>query len=196
MKFLEKFALVIFSIIILLISVIGCLLLFNFIDVAVVVDTIKTIIATPNYTNTALACFVIFILLAIKCIFFRASDSNKSKDGILLENDNGKLLISKDTLENLVNGVSKTVEGAENVTTRVTLDKENNLKVDVTLFVHQDTIIKDLSVGLQNKIKEAIKKSSDLDVKEVNIRVKNITPKNEVKQIAEKSEVKEAHKEE
>lgn len=196
MKFLEKFALVIFSIIILLISVIGCLLLFNFMDVSVIINTIKGIMEVPNYTNIALVCFVIFMLLAIKCIFFRTADPNKSKDGILLENDNGKLLISKDTLENLVNGVSKTVEGAENITAKVSLDKEDNLKVDVTLYVHQDTIIKELSVGLQNKIKEAIKKSSDLDVKEVNIRVKNITPTNEIKQIAEKSEVKEANKEE
>lgn len=196
MKFLEKFALVIFSIIILVISVVGCLLLFRFIDVSVVVNTIKGIIETPDYTNIALGVFVVCMLLAIKCIFFRSADPNKSKDGILLENDNGKLLISKDTLENLVNGVSKTIDGAENVTTKVTLDKDNNLKVDVTLFVHQDTIIKDLSVGLQNRIKEAIKKSSDLDVKEVNIRVKNITPKEDVKQIAAKSEVSEEHKEE
>lgn len=196
MKFLEKFALVIFSIIILLISVVGCLLLFGFLNMETVVNTMKQVIETPNYTNIALGCFVVFILLAIKCIFFRTKDTNKNKDGILLENDNGRLLISKDTLENLVNGVSKTIEGAENVTTKVTLDKENNLKVDVTLFVHQDTIIKDLSVGLQNKIKEAIKKSSDLDVKEVNIRVKNITPTNEIKQIAEKSEIREEHVEE
>lgn len=196
MKFLEKFALVIFSIIILAVSVVGCLLLFRFMDVSVVVDAIRKIISTPNYTNIALGVFVVFMLLAIKCIFFRSADPNKSKDGILLENDNGKLLISKDTLENLVNGVSKTIEGAENVTTKVHLDKDNNLRVDVTLFVHQDTVIKELSAGLQNKIKDAIKKSSDLDVKEVNIRVRNIAPTNEVKQIAEKSEVNNHSKEE
>lgn len=196
MRFLEKFALVVFSILILAVSVIGCLLLFGFMNISVVVNTINDVLATPNYTNIALGVFVVLMLLAIKCIFFRASDPNKSKDGILLENDNGKLLISKDTLENLVNGVSKTIEGAENVTTKVNLDKDNNLTVYVTLFVHEDTVIKELSAGLQTKIKDAIKKSSDLDVKEVNIRVRNITPNNEVKQIAEKSEEKNINKEE
>ena len=32
---------------------------------------------------------------------------------------------------------------------------------------------------MQNKIKDTIKKSSDLDVKEVNIKVKNIEPTKE-----------------
>ena len=33
-----------------------------------------------------------------------------------------------------------------------------------------------MSTNLQNKIKDTIKKSSDLEVKEVNIKVKNIEP--------------------
>ena len=121
------------------------------------------------------------ILLAIKCIFFdgNTSSQEKSKDGILLENDSGKLMISRDTLENLANGVVRGFENTENITSRVVLDKENNVSVLVTLSVKPDTVIKDLSNNLQCKIKEAIKTSLDLDVKEVNVRVKNIAPKTE-----------------
>ena len=35
-------------------------------------------------------------------------------------------------------------------------------------------VIKELSLNLQNKIKETIKKSADLEVKEVNVKVNNI----------------------
>ena len=40
--------------------------------------------------------------------------------------------------------------------------------------VKENVVIKDLSSNIQTKIKEAIKKTSDLSVKEVNIKVKNI----------------------
>ena len=44
----------------------------------------------------------------------------------------------------------------------------------VELFVRPNAVIKDLSVNLQNRIKEAIKKTADLEVKEVNIKIRNI----------------------
>ena len=53
----------------------------------------------------------------------------------------------------------------------------NNVKVMVNLTVKPNAVIKDLSNNLQLRIKETIKTSLDLDVKEVNIRVKNIAPK-------------------
>ena len=125
-----------------------------------------------------LAFSIIFILLAIRCIFFDSSAKEKEeyKNGILLENENGKLLITKETIENLVNTVVKGFDSAEDVTTRIELDKENNVCVFVNLSVKENAVIKELSANLQSKIKEAIKKSSDLDVKEVNIKVKNIEP--------------------
>src|SRR5699024_4776939 len=89
-------------------------------------------------------------------------------------NSDGKLLITRDTLENLVNGVVKGFDSAENVTAKVELDKENNVKVFVNLSVKENAIIKELSTNLQTKIKSTIKKMSDLDVKEVNNKIKDI----------------------
>ena len=57
------------------------------------------------------------------------------------------------------------------------MDKNRNLKVYVTTLVNKDVLIKDVSSELQDKIIEAMKKTADLDVKEVNIKVKNITTK-------------------
>ena len=56
------------------------------------------------------------------------------------------------------------------------MDKDNNLTVNVNLVVKENAVIKELTSNLQAKIKEAVKKSSDLDVKEVNVKVKNIEP--------------------
>ena len=87
-------------------------------------------------------------------------------------------MISKETLENLVNSVALNFQSTEDVSTRVELDKENNVKVYINLIVSQDVIIKDLSANLQTKIKEKIKTATDLEVKEVNITVKKVASAN------------------
>lgn len=178
MKIIEKISLIIFSYLLLIIAVIACLLVFNVLSIQFVHEVVLSALKDTTASNIIWGTSAVIILLAIKCIFFSGYDKEKDrqKDGILLENDEGKLLISKDTLENLISSVARGFEGAENVNTKVSLDKENNLIVYINLLVHPDAIIKDLSSNLQTKVKEAIKTTSGLEVKEVNIRVKNIAP--------------------
>lgn len=178
MKTIEKITLVLFSTIMLLISVILCLTIFGWLDTELIGNVMNMALANTISSNTLLALSIIFILLAIRCIFFDSSAKQKEelKNGILLENANGKLLITRETIENLVNAVVKGFDSAEEVTTQVELDNENNLKVFVNMSVKENAVIKELSTNLQNKIKETIKKASDLEVKEVNIKVKNIEP--------------------
>lgn len=181
MKVLDKIALVLFSCIILILSVLFCLVIFGWINLDTMVLYVKYALNNPVGANVTLGILVIFILLAIKGIFF-ISDSgaeNGLDKGILIQNENGKLLISKDTIQNLVSGVVRNIQGAEDVSSKVSLSKENEINIEVVLFVSQDVIIKDLSNELQLKIKELIKKSMDIDIKEVNIKIKNITPKPE-----------------
>mgnify|MGYP002531085085 FL=1 len=66
--------------------------------------------------------------------------------------------------------------------TKVELDNENNVSIFITLFVYPDAIIKELTISLQKDIKETIKKSLDLEVKDVNVRIKNYTARKEVKE--------------
>ncbi len=178
MKTIEKITLVLFSTLMLIVSVILCLTIFGWIDTADIGNVLNIAISNNVSSNVILVLSIIFILLAIRCIFFDSSSKEKEeyKNGILLENVNGKLLITKETIENLVNAVVKGFDSAEEVTTQIELDNENNLKVFVNMSVKENAVIKELSTNLQNKIKEAIKRASDLEVKEVNIKVKNIEP--------------------
>ena len=50
----------------------------------------------------------------------------------------------------------------------------NSQKLDFAIL---DVMIKDISNEVQARVKEAMKKTADLEVKEVNIRIKNITSK-------------------
>ncbi len=174
MKFIEKIALIIYSNIILILSVIACLLVFGWLDIDIVQSLIKTLIISETSSKVILGVSLVFILLSIRCIFFDPTSRQEIKDkqGVLLANDNGKLMISKETIENLVEVVIKEYRMAKEVTSRVELDKDNNVNIFVNLVVSSDTIIKDLTVDLQNKIKNKVKETTDLDVKEVNITIK------------------------
>ena len=49
MKIIEKISLTIFSILILIISIVNCLLIFGWLDISVVNSVIKTILNEPTY---------------------------------------------------------------------------------------------------------------------------------------------------
>ena len=181
MKVLDKIALVLFSSIVLIVSVIFCFMIFGWIRLEVVTMYIEMLFANPVGTNITLGILIVFILLAIKGIFFTTESKKESnvENGILIQNENGKLLISKDTIQNIVSGVVQGFENTQDVTAKVSLTNDNNIDIDVILYVTQDAIIKDLSASLQTKIKDVIKQSIDIDIKDVNIKVKNIAPKEE-----------------
>lgn len=182
MKIIEKTTLVLFSTLMLIISIMGSLVIFGWLDFEIIDEIVAEITNNTVSSNIVLGLNVIFILLSIRCIFFDSSskEKNEYKNGILLENSDGKLLISKETIENLVNGVVKGFDSAEDVNTKIELGKDNTVSIYVNLSVKENTVIKELSTNLQTKIKETIKKTSDLDVKEVNIKVKNIEPEKEI----------------
>ena len=180
MKFLDRFILVIYSIVMFLLSVLTAVLLFRWLDIETVHTFVDEILFTEPYSSIVLGVVIVVILLSIKALFFKGKDERATKDGVLLQNDNGKLLISKDTLENLVINIARGFEGTENVVAKVGLDKENNLMVYVTLYVHPNVVIKDLTANIQNRIKDAIKKTSDLETKDVNVRIRNITPETKI----------------
>lgn len=181
MRILEKIALVIYSFIILAIAIITSLLVFGWISPELVGKVIMSVIEGENSSIILLAINVIFVLLSIKCIFFRKPDKKvgTEEQGILLQNENGKLIVSKDTIEKLVNAIISQFESVEGATSSISLNSENNLIISLNLTVGENVIIKELSANVQEKIKEAVKKALDLDVKEVNIRIKDYTVKKE-----------------
>lgn len=191
MKILDKIGLIVFANLVLIASVIICIMVFGWLDIETVDYVFRSALADPTTSNIILAICAVLILLAIKCIFFTSEEKeiNGVKDGILLQNADGQLVISKNTLEELVSNVVKGFDSAQNVSTKVILDEEKNLIVNVILNVRETAVIKELSNNLQTKIKTAIKKASDLEVKEVNISIKELKTETTGEQIISEKEV-------
>ena len=177
MKILDKLALKIFSIIIFIITIALILMITDIISIDMILEKISEMSIGEKAIQITIAIIAVLMLLAIKGLFFTSKSEDNGKDGIVLENTSGKLVISKESLESLIASVIKEIPGAETVSSKTILDKNKNLIIYVTAIVSKDVMLKDISNELQLKIKETMKKTADLDVKEVNIRIKNITTK-------------------
>ena len=134
--------------------------------------------------NIVFGISVVFIILSIKAMFFKnARDKidlvetkrkEKMGEGVLLENEDGKLLISKETIERLTNSVVNNFDNIQDARTKVIIDNKNDITILIELQILQNTVIKDLNANLQSRVKEIIKEATELEVNEINIKIKNI----------------------
>lgn len=178
MKFFDKFILKIFSLIILIIAIVMILMIAGIVDGEYLfVDLLNHMTDGENNIKIMIGVLAVLILFAIKGFFFTHKNKDKSKEGITLENTSGKLVISKESLESLIQSVTRDIPGADTVSSKTILDKNKKIIVYVTAVVSKDVMIKDVSNELQKRVKEIMMRTADLEVKEVNIRIKNITSK-------------------
>lgn len=174
MKKLDKVILTLFSVLIFLQSIMVICIILGWINIEMLNKFVILALKENTSSKIILVSAIICLLCSLKAIFFESPEKNTINQGILMQNDNGKLLISKPTLESIVISVLKEFSDAEDVDVMVELDSTNNVIVNITLNVNKDVVIKELTLNIQNKVRERIKKTSDLEVKAVNVKVKNV----------------------
>lgn len=177
MKFIERTSLKIFAFIMLFISISLLLVVFEVLPNTIYSDGISFLMDDSTYRKVTIGVCIVAILLALKSIFTRLKPVDVTRNGIVLENANGKLIISRESIENLINGIAKEMPGAENASSRILLDPDKNLIININLTVLGNVVIKEITVELQKKVKEALRRTADLEVKLVNVNIKNINSK-------------------
>ena len=196
MKLIDKVIYFIFSTIVLAIVVIIFMGLLNIGGVNHIFSFIGGM-PNMNFTQEQITYIIIvgilLIIMAIKGILFQ-SKLEENKDAIILENSSGKLIISRRTLENLVKDISNSVKGVENSSARVNVEKDTDLIISIDIVVKEGSI-KDITKKLQEDVKIAIKKASDLNVSEVNVNIKNIKKINESNNLKAKNNIEESKEE-
>lgn len=177
MSLFQKIVSVTLASIVLFVSIVSILTLGGILAPDLGSNIMEKIIEGDFWSKILFAIFVILSIFSIKEIAFGEKVSKEGKEGIILENETGRLIISKESLENLVSGVSREIDGIDSVSSRTFIDIEKNVVVEVNVVVSREVVIKDISTELQKRIKEALKQTVDLDVKYVNIKIKNISNK-------------------
>ena len=177
MKFLDRLILKLFALIVGVETIMVVLATTGIIPMEYLTEPFTYLTCSTEVLKGTLIVSAVLLILVLKALCFSSKPDNDGKDGVVLENNNGKLVISKETLDNIISGIAKDIAGTESTSSKTIVDKNRNLRVYVTTLVNKDVMIKDVSSELQDKIIDAMKKTADLDVKEVNVRVKNITSK-------------------
>ena len=197
MKLVDKVIYFIFSVIILAIVVVMFTVILNIGGIVNPVFNFISNIPNMSFTQEQMTYIVIIgillFIMAIKGILVQ-SKLEENKDAIILENNSGKLIISRKTLENLVKDISNGVQGVENSFARVNVSKDTELIISIDIVVKEGSI-KDITKKLQEDVKIAIKKASDLNVSEVNVNIKNIKKINESNNLKAKNNIKESNEE-
>ena len=197
MKLVDKVIYFIFSVIILTIVVVMFTVILNIGGIVNPVFNFISNIPNMSFTQEQMIYIVIIeillFIMAIKGILFQ-SKLEENKDAIILENNSGKLIISRKTLENLVKDISNGVQGVENSFARVNVSKDTELIISIDIVVKEGSI-KDITKKLQEDVKIAIKKASDLNVAEVNVNIKNIKKINESNNLKAKNNIEESKEE-
>ena len=174
MKILEKFVLILYSLFMLIISVFVCLLLFNIVNLDHIKNGLEFILKDTALTITIISVAIVCIMLSVRCLFFRKKKNIKKSTAtdILLENESGRLLISKNAIENAVKSMVKdSMKLDTEVRVVVDIDPANNISIYISVMLDRELRVRDLTLDLQLRIKNEIKQDFGLEVKQVNIKV-------------------------
>lgn len=196
MTLFEKIISVTFSVIVLIVSVSFILTLGGVLDPDLGSDLMKDVMKGEFFSKILFIISIVLMIFALREIAFGKKLETEGKDGIVLENETGKLIISKESLENLIAGEAKEIYGTESISSKTFLDPDKNLIVDVNVVVSKDLAIKEYSSELQKGIKDVLKRTADLNTKNINIRIKNISNKKSKKSDANENREKKVKKEE
>lgn len=171
MRLVERFSIIVFSAIVLILSCFTMFVSTNLISVSVFEDLFE--ILSENLLATICVC-VLLSLWSIANVFFKSDSRRENVNGILLENENGSLLITKDSISNLVESVLKKNTDVKQESVKIEFTTNKDILINLVVSVKDSIVMKETSAKLQESIKMIIKKATDLEVKEINIKIKGI----------------------
>lgn len=171
MRLVERFSIIVFSGLVLILSCFTMFVSTNLISVSIFEDLFEVL--SENLAITICIC-VLLSLWSIANVFLKSDSRKENVNGILLENENGSLLITKDSISNLVESVLKKNSDVKQESVKIEFTTNKDIIINIVVSVKDSIVMKETSAKLQENIKMIIKKATDLDVKEINIKIKGI----------------------
>lgn len=171
-------------------SILTILMCLSFLALFIVFDLIgsneiiflKNLITYNIYAECiTIAVSVILIALTISYIF----SSNKKSRPITLQGENGELIITRETIESIANNVAKSYTGTRDITSKIEINNNDEITVNVYMQVDENIEISELVKNLQSQIKDAVKKATEIEIKNVNVKIRNISTQKEQKPVIE-----------
>ena len=139
MRAVERFSIIVFSIIVLILSGLTILISCDIVSV----DIFDDMFSFFNENIIATICICLLLALwSIANIFFKSDSNSEISNGVLLENENGSLLITKDSICNLVDSVLKKNTDIKDSNVKIEFDQNKDIMINIVAVIKDNVVIK------------------------------------------------------
>ncbi len=178
MRILDRIISFIFSIIMLVVSIILILVGIGKIEPAMIIDFLSTnvfnkeVISSGLFNPITIAGIVLF-LAGIKTTVFLSLFKIKSRAPIVVKTKNGQIQIAQDTITSTARNATLAFDNIKDVQTNM-VKKGKGVVINENVQVYSNTNIRELTDEIQNAVREKVTSTTGVVVNHVNIKVKNI----------------------
>lgn len=171
MKYLEKFILVVFSIIIIIESIAMILYSTEMMNITPILN--KMIEYLVSNKIIAITLGAILSVLGLIGMFLKSSDSENIKSGLAIKSEKGTTYIAKDTFDSIVMAIARNYPELKNIKVE-TIVTEEGIVANVYAMVLPDTVLPTLTEKLQENIKTSVLKQTTVEIKEANVKIRGV----------------------
>lgn len=190
MKLLDKLINFIFSLAMIIVSVVILLVMFNLTTTEFVNGVLNNYLWNNDYRMAVIISSIVVLLAGLKTTIFLSDFKKKRKMPITVSTDNGNVQIAHETIESTAKAVAKNYEEVKDVNAKM-VGKNKGVEIYMAILVSQDTNIRALTRSIQDEVKNKIHETTGVLVLNTDIKVKNIVEKNKKVSMAEASNSKE-----
>ena len=171
MKYFEKFILVVFSVIIIIESILLILYSTEMINIKPVLDKIVELMLLNKTVTIVIGA--ILALFGLVGMFTPGENSENMKTGLAIKTERGTTYITKDTFDSMIVAIARNYPELKNikVETQVT---EEGIIANIYAMILPDTVVTTLTNKLQENIKSSVLKQTTIEIKEANIKIKGV----------------------
>ncbi len=184
MRLLDKLINFIFSLAMMVISVVILLVTFDFTSSSYIDGLINEYVWNADYETIVLIVAFIIFLASLKTTIFLSDFKKKKKMPIMVNTENGNVQIAFETIENTAKAVARSFDEVKDVNAKM-INKNKGVVIYMSILVAQDSNISAITTGIQEGVKKKIYETTGVKVLNTDIKVKNIVEK--PKKIAETS---------
>lgn len=177
MKFLDKLINFVFSLIMVVVSVVVLLVVFDFTSSSYINGLINDYVWNSKYETIVMVVSIIVFLAGLKTTIFLSDFKKKRKVPIMVSTDNGNIQIASETIESTAKAVARSHEEVKDVNAKM-VGKNKGVNIYMSLLVSQDTNIRAITREIQEEVKNKIHDTTGVLVLNTDIKVKNIVEKN------------------
>lgn len=171
MKFFERFLLIIFSILVIVLSISLVLYSTDMIDISHILNMANNWILNNKIVIVIVG--TIFALFGLIGLFSSTYNPDNTKPGLALKGDKGTVYMTRETFDNIILAVTRNYAELRNVKVETDISEEG-ITCTVYASILPDTVVPSLTSKLQENIKATILKQTTIEIKEANIKIRGV----------------------